>query len=49
MALLVHVRLPNSDYVNLATAPRHNKQLNGSTEILPADTPNYSDYRFWPV
>jgi len=25
--VFVHVRLPHSDYVNLANAPRHNKQL----------------------
>lgn len=37
--MLVHVRLTNSDYVYLSASPRHEKQLNDSTEIFPADTP----------
>jgi len=28
------VRFPDSDYVNLPVSPRHDKQLNGYTEII---------------
>src|SRR6476620_12756340 len=49
VAMLIHVRFPDSDYVNLPVSPRHAKQLNGYTEIILADTPRYSDYIFRPV
>jgi len=39
VAQLVHVRLPDSDYVNLPAGPRHNKQLNAEACAFQADTP----------